>query len=482
MRTSSPGDFLKPGMPVWRGKQLVIFILPHMILLYSTVIFAQSRDLSGIKISLVFKNEPLSEVLKDIIDKTELSIVFSDKIVNDFNITGNFKKTDIISILNKILGDNSLFYTINENNQITVYKQKYPSLKYTIITGKITDEKGNPLELANVYVANTLIGSYTDIDGLYSIKNIPTGSHTLVVSMAGYEPVQKELRFTEPVLDKMHFRLKEKTEMQAEIIVTAESPKRRMKYLDMFEKAFIGESWNARDTEILNPDALEFNFDDKKNTLTVSAKEPLAIRNGSLGYLIRYELTGFILTDKNTVYRGFPSFEELTPENSKQLKYWIENRKRTYEASIKCFLYSLVNRKVRKNGFKLKQAKIDEFISYDKQVKFDQRYMNPTTYGSIRRRKMMKEYYKGQENEYKTLQISISHGELENERFILFEDYLRIQYLNKDQISYLGLVNGKTKIDKNGWLYDPFSVVIAGKWSEYRVADLLPYEYNPEDK
>ncbi len=53
------------------------------------------------------------------------------------------------------------------------------------ISGTVTDENGDPLPFANVYVEGTTIGTTTDIDGNYTLK-VPEGGTALVVSYTGY--------------------------------------------------------------------------------------------------------------------------------------------------------------------------------------------------------------------------------------------------------------------------------------------------------
>jgi len=56
------------------------------------------------------------------------------------------------------------------------------------VTGRVVDTKtGEPLIGANVVVEGTSMGSATDLSGNYQIKNIPTGSYTLVATYIGYQ-------------------------------------------------------------------------------------------------------------------------------------------------------------------------------------------------------------------------------------------------------------------------------------------------------
>ena len=55
------------------------------------------------------------------------------------------------------------------------------------IDGQIVDkETGEPLIGVNVFISKTSIGTTTDKDGLYTIKNISNGRYELVISMIGY--------------------------------------------------------------------------------------------------------------------------------------------------------------------------------------------------------------------------------------------------------------------------------------------------------
>lgn len=55
------------------------------------------------------------------------------------------------------------------------------------ITGKITDESGNPLPGVNIQVEGTTVGTISDVNGLYTI-NAPNENAILVFSFIGYNP------------------------------------------------------------------------------------------------------------------------------------------------------------------------------------------------------------------------------------------------------------------------------------------------------
>ena len=71
------------------------------------------------------------------------------------------------------------------------------SMLFAGTTGKISgtvkeNEKGQLLPGANVFIVSTTLGSSTDINGNYTIINIPPGTYTVEFSMIGYTTLKKQ--------------------------------------------------------------------------------------------------------------------------------------------------------------------------------------------------------------------------------------------------------------------------------------------------
>ncbi|NAY90546.1 TonB-dependent receptor plug domain-containing protein [Muricauda sp. JGD-17] len=58
----------------------------------------------------------------------------------------------------------------------------------TVISGRVTDTKKNPIAGANVYLEGTYDGASTDENGNFNFETVETGTQTLVVSILSYEP------------------------------------------------------------------------------------------------------------------------------------------------------------------------------------------------------------------------------------------------------------------------------------------------------
>jgi iron complex outermembrane receptor protein len=61
------------------------------------------------------------------------------------------------------------------------------------INGHIKDEStGEALIRVNIIISGTTIGAASDLDGNYTIKNVPPGTYSLVFSLIGYQSVTEE--------------------------------------------------------------------------------------------------------------------------------------------------------------------------------------------------------------------------------------------------------------------------------------------------
>jgi hypothetical protein len=61
------------------------------------------------------------------------------------------------------------------------------------VTGRITDEMGEPLVGANILIQGSSTGTVTDIDGIYTLA-VPPGSEEVTVSYTGYESTRARIQ------------------------------------------------------------------------------------------------------------------------------------------------------------------------------------------------------------------------------------------------------------------------------------------------
>lgn len=75
------------------------------------------------------------------------------------------------------------------------------------IAGQITNSEGSPILNTNVFLKNSSFGTSVDARGNWELKNIPSGSYTLVASSEGYTTLEKELAISSNL--KLNLQLEE---------------------------------------------------------------------------------------------------------------------------------------------------------------------------------------------------------------------------------------------------------------------------------
>ena len=70
---------------------------------------------------------------------------------------------------------------------LTAFFQNLLGQENKSITGKITDQKGNPLADASIYLSQTSKGVTSSASGEFILENLPDGKYDLVISAIGYE-------------------------------------------------------------------------------------------------------------------------------------------------------------------------------------------------------------------------------------------------------------------------------------------------------
>lgn len=65
-----------------------------------------------------------------------------------------------------------------------------------VISGKVVDEAGTPLEFVNVGIRKLSLGGVTNQHGSFTIQNVPSGAHVLTASLIGFKPQQIKIEIS----------------------------------------------------------------------------------------------------------------------------------------------------------------------------------------------------------------------------------------------------------------------------------------------
>ena len=95
------------------------------------------------------------------------------------------------------------------------------------IRGMVVDEASNvPVIGATIVVMDTepLLGAATDVDGNFTIQNVPVGRHTIKISSVGYEEITlSEILVNSAKQNVLNIKLRESIEQISEIVIKAEN-------------------------------------------------------------------------------------------------------------------------------------------------------------------------------------------------------------------------------------------------------------------
>ena len=341
------------------------------------------------------------------------------------------------------------------------------------ITGTITDTTGAPIAQANVFIASSMAGTTTDDNGLYRLPGIPLGTLRLVVSRIGYEPDHVDLFVREARTYTQDFKLREKIYELGELTVTSNN-RRWQRQLERFTNIFIGESPNAQETAITNPNVLDFSG--RGGEFRAQASEPLIIENKALGYKLTYFLNEFIAEPSSWRWDGEPLFEPLEPSSPEEAARWSAKRDSAFYGSFRHFLLSVINDQVEEQGFKI--------------------YSRP---GSNQRVLDLRGGVSDNRENRFPIRASeiIRAGQHDDERILDFEGYIDVVYTHeledmaylklqrragraRYQTSTIRLDRGPTVVDLKGDTEDPYGVTFYGGYFAYeRTGDQLPKEFRP---
>ncbi|MCE5344847.1 MAG: TonB-dependent receptor [Bacteroidales bacterium] len=144
-------------------------------------------------VNLNVSDKSIAEVLKDMENQTSYLFFYNEKDI-DVNkiVTGSFINSSVSDVLASIFSGTDTHYSLykdyivlSKNNIVnkTIGEQK------NAITGKVTNESGEPLPGVSVIVKGTTTGTITDINGSYSLANISENA-TLQFSFVGMKTLE----------------------------------------------------------------------------------------------------------------------------------------------------------------------------------------------------------------------------------------------------------------------------------------------------
>ncbi|ACU57639.1 SusC/RagA family TonB-linked outer membrane protein [Chitinophaga pinensis] len=160
---------------------VVLFCLQHRVYAAPT---------QGKPVSLTIKNSSLAEVLRQVSKKSGLYIYFQDAdLAGHRNVSLDAKNKPVESVLHELLDERGFSWVEVSENTIAVKKKlereegkvEMDTVSTITVTGKVVDEKGEPVIGATVVVKGGKVGTTTNVRGIFELKGVKTNS-SLVIS------------------------------------------------------------------------------------------------------------------------------------------------------------------------------------------------------------------------------------------------------------------------------------------------------------
>ncbi len=166
--------------------KILLIMKLSIFLIFFGVFQTFAVDLLSQKIVLKLSEEQtsLSQVLKEIEMQTNVRFLYRSETIENKTVKLDVHDKTWFDILEQIKLSTDVDYKILDNNLVVIAPSK--DFQQRTITGKVTDNTGQPLAGVTIFIKETTIGSITDINGNYTIS-VPANAQTLVFSYIGME-------------------------------------------------------------------------------------------------------------------------------------------------------------------------------------------------------------------------------------------------------------------------------------------------------
>jgi len=146
------------------------------------------------------------------------------------------------------------------------------------VKGRIIEENGNPVSFAYLTIDSLNIGTVSDDNGYYQLKNVPLGSHVLHARAMGFVDRKEIIRIKTREVAEVNFSLEEDVKKLDELVVQGQS-----QAMDVKKEAYAVEVLDTRKIQ---------NLDVNMNQLSGRIAGIRVRESGGMGSSFTYSLNG----------------------------------------------------------------------------------------------------------------------------------------------------------------------------------------------
>jgi hypothetical protein len=193
--------------------KLIMLILMVTVMQVSATTYAQ-------QITYRKSNASLQEVMNAIQTQTGYDFIFNAELLRDARrVNINLNKSSLTDALKLSFENQPFTYVINNKTIVLSRKaitKEQKTAQNIVVTGKVTDEKNQPVPGASVRIKNVAIGTSTDSNGNFRIT-VPSQESILIFSSIGSSAVETKVGERRQI----NIILKENTQQLDEMVVVA---------------------------------------------------------------------------------------------------------------------------------------------------------------------------------------------------------------------------------------------------------------------
>lgn len=178
---------------------LVLLVSGQLLLAYSS----KGQALEKINIKIELRNATLKSAVKQIEKQTNLRFAYRDNVLSpNTKVSFSTESRSVKQVLDELFTSRGIGYNQIDNN-IILYNNVVASTTgfaaltsekalIVTITGKVVDEKGEPLPGVTIKIKGTNSGVATNASGDFTIT-VPSGNTILVYSFLGYKTTEQSV-------------------------------------------------------------------------------------------------------------------------------------------------------------------------------------------------------------------------------------------------------------------------------------------------
>ena len=310
-----------------------------------------------------------------------------------------------------------------------------------VISGTVLNNSDKkPIEGASVFFNGTFIGAYTDQQGHFRLDVSKNKSMPLTVSAMGFYSVSlAQFLSGKPIVVYLVPRVFELSEV---VVSDKDLSRIRKRNIKIFKDEFLGTTFNAVQSKIINEEDIKFSYELKSDTIMAYSTNPIVVQNNALGYKITYYLDEFEYDTRRRVlfFAGNILFNEDLNLSAEQKRNFEKKRELAYKGSRMHFFRALWADDLDSSGFKV----------MDKSGK-------PLGYNDI----------------VTEVDTTLKYFHSDND--------LVIYYQSSEPSGVISFNDDEVYFERNGY-FNPRGIQWSGPMSDFRIADWLPYEYGMDKK